>query len=96
MAEAKTPAAKLKDKLILVVIAVLLVAPVAVFFALQRDVPLVAESADDLDMYSSDETLLVTRGLSDVDMPALERFEDLQNLELHYSELTDTGVSELA
>ena len=96
MTDSKPRSAKIKDKLILLGIAVLIVAPVAAFFALQREVPLVAESADDLDLYASDETLIVTRGLKDEDMHALERFENLQNLELHYSELTDAGVSEIA
>lgn len=96
MAETKTHGSKIKDKFLLVGLAVLIVAPVAVFYALQRDVPVVAESADDLDMFSADDTHIVTRGLKDEDIAALERFESLEDLELHYSELTDAGVSQIA
>jgi len=84
---------KVLDKLILIGVAVAIVAPIAVFYSLQASPPAVCQSADDLDMYPADEELIVSRGLSDADAAALDRFEALRELQLHYSHLSDAGMA---
>ncbi|MCA8910349.1 MAG: hypothetical protein KDB82_01485, partial [Planctomycetes bacterium] len=96
MAEARTKVRTLKDKLILLGLAVLIVAPFAVFFGISRQPPKVSKSASDLDKYPDDEKVLVTQGLKDEDVDALERFDQLEDLQLHYSNLTDAGLPKIA
>ena len=85
-------ARKVIDKLIVVGLAVLLVAPFAIYYALQNDAPEICESGEDLKKMSGDETLVVTRALKDEDMTELDRFENLRELELHYSDITDAAI----
>ncbi|MCB9894566.1 MAG: hypothetical protein H6839_08965 [Planctomycetes bacterium] len=85
-----------RDKLLLVALAVLIVAPFAVYFAVSGDSKDVCESAEDLRKMADDEPLVVTRALKDDDLAELDRFTNLQDLQLHYSDITDAGVPHIA
>ena len=87
---------KLKDKLILLGLAVLIVAPFAIYWGISRQAPDVAGSGSDLSLLDSGDKLIVSQGLSDDDLDELARFENLEELQLHYSKITDAGMPKIA
>src|SRR5690606_15090636 len=62
-----------KDKAVLLILAVVLVVPVAAYLAFARQAPVIAESGSDLKALPADEKHVVTRRLKDTDLEALER-----------------------
>lgn len=83
------------DKLLLLGLAVVIVAPVGVYLYLRAEVPTICYSREDLERTPDDAELVVTSGLDDDDVKGLARFDSLRELELHYSEISDTGVDEI-
>ena len=96
MATATGPAKFIRDKALLLILAVVLVIPVAAYLAITRQPPDVAESGADLKAMSSDDKLVVTRGLKDADLEALEHFTNLEELHLHYCDMTDAAAPHVA
>jgi hypothetical protein len=92
----KKRARKLADRLLLVGIAIALVAPFAILYALNGETPAVCQSGADLALMADEEELLVTRGLTDADLIELDRFTQLKELQLHYSDITDAGMPHLS
>jgi hypothetical protein len=85
-----------KDKAVLLILAVVLVVPVAAYLAVARQAPVIAESGSDLKALPADEKHVVTRRLKDTDLEALERFTSLEELQLHYCDMTDAGAPYIA
>jgi hypothetical protein len=88
----KQRARKVLDKLLLVGIAVAIIAPIAVLYAMHKDPPNVCQSGEDLALLDEDEELVVTKGLTDADVTQLDRFTSLRDLQLHFSDVTDAGM----